>query len=602
MTTDEQTEIINLIKQLDNPIRSAKNKGSDQLLQIQINPSSYKESFFQNIYCPILKHFSNETEHVRENCIQIIKNLIVKVDTKYLHQIVSNTLPVIFSRLKNDCIEPAEQIRIELMNLLLQIIQMIDKNTNPSHLNDYANEIIDPFVLSFTSSDPQITKKGCFVLNEFVIRCSSEYLNSLCDSISPLLLKNCSHKHYEIRKLSLNSLTMLYIHSNMIDDVEKVYSLIQKLVDDKNTNVRKEVISFCFSLLTKHSQKESLYFPFLIPLMVLARPMIQDRPISPNLCINPGSSGNNPENSNNSNYSQLKLEEAQLAFNSINTIASNNMNDSTSQEENLLNSIVRNLSNKFLNTLLPMTTEWTETLRKYGFSALITFLSFCGKYLERYGPLIMQRIIISLRDFKEESIHALQCQAILSNSIPAQDILNFLLPCLSDKESNNTNDILLLLQVSIINGNFDENQILQILNELSKILKIGGFNQQLINFIFAITQKPIQISDSGKVFILKFILELNEKCEILNSLTFLFNQPKSQVFAQYFLDLLNSKNESPQFLIDLLFATPLEIVKTNQSIVLDQINTTLSSIHKNPNNSNKKYLDTFDSLIHQFFS
>ena len=78
MTELSIQDVERLIKQLENPIRSAKTKAATQLASTNIFPSliSNSSQFIHDVVTPVLNHVSDNTEAVRENCIKAIEKYV----------------------------------------------------------------------------------------------------------------------------------------------------------------------------------------------------------------------------------------------------------------------------------------------------------------------------------------------------------------------------------------------------------------------------------------------------------------------------------------------------------------------------------------------
>lgn len=558
-------EVERLIKQLDGQTRSDKIRASDQLSKVPVFPTliSQPAQFLSEIVAPVLRHFSNDTEMVRENCVKAAHNYAKELGKENLKDILFYMLPPIFERLKDEEIEPAEQIRMMIMKLLLDLIKMVGSDTNPENWNNYADSLTNPLILAFKSRDAELKKVGCDILDSAIQRCSPENLTNLSISLSKYLISNCSHSHYEVRRKSLNSLASLAIKSGVLENVDKLEKILQNLVEDRNSNVRKATIKFCEEILTKHAERGNLFYPLLMPLMSFASPIV---PLFP---LEIGATPSKPQIG----------ELAELAFKSLNQIGVSYQGEFEEQERKFddthtLNAnivhIVTSRITKYMKALLPMMTDWTEKSRKYGFSVSRTYLFTCGQALQKYVTFLLPVLGNSLRDIRDDHENALQCASILSSFVPGKDICDYLMPRITN---DGPKEIILLITAASINGSFEAEQLDQILKQCMNVKVYESLEciEPLVNFVLAIVHRSTEFANQNAVTLLVFILKLCEKTDALKCFSNAFGRPISDVFAEHLKDLLQSEDKTPQFLTHLMLTAPPESIKANQEIACKEL-------------------------------
>ena len=563
-------EIERLINQLKANTRSEKIRASEQLTKIQVFPNliSDANSFLSQIVAPILGHFSNDTEAVRENCVKCAQNYSKDLGVTYLNEILNIMLPPIFERLKDEEVEPAEQIRTSLMKLLLDLIKMVKENTNPNNWNNYADSMTNPLTLAFKSRDADMKKIGCQVLDAIVPLCTQENLTNLCLSLTKWIIPNCTHSHYDVRRKSLASLASISIKAGVLDDVDKLIKVLQNLVDDRNSNVRKATIEFCRDILTKHAEKESLYFPLLMPLFALASPMVPVYPL---------------EVDQEPKQPQI-TEQPRLALAAINEIgdlagevqeSERAFNDTYKANAGIVH-IVHERRSKFMKTLLPMMTDWTEKTRKYGYSVAKTYLYICGDYIQDYIKFLLPVLGNSLRDIRDDNDNALQCASIASKFVSGKDICDYLMPRITN---DGPKEILLLITATSINGSFGPEDLKDILEQCMRVRVFEALDciEPLVNFVLAIIRRSTDFANEHAVELLVFILKLCEKTDALKCFTDAFGRPIANVFAEKLDDLLKSEDKTPQFLTHLMLTAPPESIRANQKLACDELSAALES-------------------------
>ena len=148
-------EVQRLIKQLDNPIRSAKNRSVKQLVSVSVYPSliSSVGDFVQEVFLPILNHVSNDSECVRENCVVIINKYVSELGEENLKEIFGCTLCKLTERLRSEETEPSEQVRLSILKLILNILNIIPENSEEIKIDDFCEGLISSISLALKSAD-----------------------------------------------------------------------------------------------------------------------------------------------------------------------------------------------------------------------------------------------------------------------------------------------------------------------------------------------------------------------------------------------------------------------------------------------------------------
>lgn len=585
-------DVKSLIKQLENPIRSAKSKAAQQLSSLNIFPSviSNKDQFLHEVVAPIIFYLSDNTESVRENCLKAVDKCVDDLFKQIITETPSNfselfliIIPPLCSRLKNESIENSEQIRLYLLILLLKLVKVVTNKTIPNNLDTFFEEFIDPLSVSFKSNEPEMKKTGCELLDEILLRCSQEKLTLLSENLAYLVFSNCFHHHYEIRKKSLHSLALLYVSSGTFldENTDKLINSLQKFSEDRNSNVRKEVIFFCSIILTRHSDKNKLYFPLLIPLLYFSSPLVPLHQTETN------------------DFSKIQpkkaTEESKLSFSALNEIGLSYTNsESKALEQRIFDDnhianngiiqIIHDFSEKFVNSLRLMIVDWTEGRRKYGYPSLITYLQICGSYVQRYSPHIMQSLQKSMHDNQENIEGALQCQAILSSFISGKEIVDFLCPQITNEGPK---EVILLLTTSIINStnNINDDILTSILNQClnMKIYENVDLAENSIQLVLSMIQKSSHFTSQNSFYLSIFILKISEKTDALKFFINAFDKPLSNVFGDNLPKLLKYEEKTPMFLKKLFENCSKEdILKYQDSIVFELSSLLKSNLRNKP--------------------
>jgi hypothetical protein len=235
-----------------------------------------------------------------------------------------------------------------------------------------------------------------------------------------------------------------------------------------------------------------------------------------------------------------------------------------------LTKIITELFEKFLERLLPMTTDWTDPNRKFGFAALRCLLQLGQGYCSRYVPQLLQKLSQSLRESAKDAQSALQCSAILACFTSGKEILEFIVPRLSVES---TKDIVVILAVTAMNSPLDDGDLLQIIEKLLEVKMYENLEviDPLVQLLLAIIQKSPEFANSRSADLLVLILKVCEKTDALKFFADVFGRPISSVFAEQMEYLLQSERKTPEYLTHLLLTSPVEAVAANQESALQAI-------------------------------
>ena len=572
-------EVERLIKQLENPVRSAKARAARNLEGVPVFPSLIEsaDQFLHEVVTPILIHFSSDTEQVRQSCVNIIDSYVDQLGPANLHETLNYVLPPLFDRLKSEEIEPAEEIRLSLMNLLLKLVKSVGKDTVPDHID--AKRCIDmanPLCVAFKTKNADMKKVGCTVLNALMDRCTEESLAEIAPQLITALIPNCVHRHNEVRKVTVQTLARLYSLSSVTDDIEKVADLCQRLTDDSNVAVRKSVIGFCEMLLTEHKQRDKMYFPMIIPLLACVMPLVPVRKID--VEVEP--------------VQEKMNDEPSIAFEALTHIGkvyekdhelaeteSSNMFDDKRVICVGLGEIIKENYGKLMDKLLPMIVDWTDQCKKYGFAALRSTVQLGKDLAARHIPQIFLKMSQSLHDQRNDEQNALQVAAIVSSFVDGKEIVDFLLPKV---KTDGPKDIVMLLSVVMTNSPVTDEVLLQILNHFMtvKVYKALDCIEPLVQLLLAILTRSIDFANANATAVLIFILKLCEKTDALKCFVNSFGRPISDVFAENMEALLRSSEKTPEYLTHLLLTSPVEAVSANQQIACEAIMHCLDGDHE----------------------
>lgn len=567
-------EVNRLIKQFDNPIRRAKTHAAEQLIKMVIYPDIIPDAdkFIHEVFAPVLRHFTNDTEVVRNICVQCIQQYVKALGSTKLHEMLDLVLTPIYDRLKEG-VEPSETIHHSLMDLLLSLIQLISPTSVPSSWDAYFEPLVEPIITAFKSPDADMKKIACSCLVESVERCSSETLAGAAEPIIKAMLPNCRYRQNEIRKLTVDALSKLYVNSGVVDHLDKVDTLMQALTVDKNSAVRKSAIEFCKNLLVNHPQHSKLYNIFILTLCNFIYPLVPLRYLEVGIEL--------PK--------KAITNESLLAFDALTSIGHKYEEEHPDecQDEPLnfgnerkipcgLTKIIQQYYEKYLDSILPMISDWTESARLFSYRAMPSLLQLGQDYSSRYLPQMVTRFAKAIRDIRGCTNEVLQCHAILSTFTQGKDILDLLL---SHVNNEGPKEMVSLLSVTTINNPLNIEELQSIIDTImsARLFEALDSIDPFAQMILALVQKNEQFSNEHATKLLVIILKICEKSDALKFFTNSFGRPISEVFAEHLPELLNSEEKTPEYLTHLLLTSPAQAVAANQEIVYEALTNSLQT-------------------------
>lgn len=225
----------------------------------------------------------------------------------------------------------------------------------------------------------------------------------------------------------------------------------------------------------------------------------------------------------------------------------------------------------FRDRLLPMLGEWTEELRRYGYLGIQSLLQLAQDYSTKYVPQIITRLSNSIRDIRDDGENALQTAAILASYVEPQNILESLVPYISNEGPI---QIIKLLEVFVLNGNLNDGELDAILNALLESHAYEALDsiENLVGIVLSMVKKSQSFAETISTDrILKLILKLCENSDAIKVFETAFTRPLSEIFAQHLNILLLATEKTPKFLSHLLLTIPYESVLTNQIPVLETL-------------------------------
>lgn len=563
------TEVKKQIKQLDSQSNRAKTQAGEKLKGFKVYPNlvDSPEAFLHDIVMPIILHFSSPMERVRFLCVEIIRAYVKQLGNKNLIDTLTYVLQPIYSRLKKD-VEPSEGIQLELMTLLRDLLDLVSPDSYPSTWDNFAPPMEEIFKYTLSSNDPDMKKMTYEVLDAVVCKSSFPALQAMGLPLMKAIIPNLQHRHNEIRKLSLLTLSHLLVKSQAYDEMDKLNEVLEKLAHDKNKSVRKALIEFCRTMLVEHPMRHVMYHPMMLILFFYLAPLIPVRPIYPEI----------PPKQDEI------TEEALLSWEAIVEIGKQHEEDkfndlmeelqyfdgedfdSERQMPRGLTHIVQDLFPKMMDRLIPRLSDWKEDIRHFGYGAMRSVLHCARNYATRYVPQITHSLSISLRDHKEETETIREIAAVLADHVSASDIINVMVTKLTP---DGPKEILMLFATTTVNDKPNDGELGLILESLLENHSYEALEavDDLARLVVAMIQASQEFVDVNIVNLLSMILRICEHTDAMKYFQNVFGKPIENMFEDHIQQILQNIQPSPKILEKLLLMTPAKSIEMQQKLV-----------------------------------
>ena len=163
--------------------------------------SSELKSLFSDLLKPLLKEFSDPMERCREISVDTVKKFLSLIPSP--EDSLPYIMPVLVQRLgQPEVIEPSEELRLQVVELLKQIIESSGKK-NSVYLDDIIRilqrTIIDPY--------PEVKKLSCHCASTLA-KAVPEYFHAQSESLIKPLLLSISHQHAKVRTVVVQTIGM----------------------------------------------------------------------------------------------------------------------------------------------------------------------------------------------------------------------------------------------------------------------------------------------------------------------------------------------------------------------------------------------------------
>lgn len=163
-----------------------------------LDPSDLK-SLFSDLLKPLLKEFSDPMEKCREISVDTVKKFLGTVPSP--EDSLPYIIPVIVQRLgQPEIVEPSEELRLEIVDLLKQIIESSGKK-----ISVYLDDVIKILQRTLIDPYPEVKKLSCYCASR-IAKAIPEYFHSQSESLIKPLLLSISHQHAKVRAIVIQTI------------------------------------------------------------------------------------------------------------------------------------------------------------------------------------------------------------------------------------------------------------------------------------------------------------------------------------------------------------------------------------------------------------
>lgn len=164
----------------------------ETLLKNPALSSSVLEGVFDEILKPLLKILSDPVEKCRELSIGVLTECLKQLSCPVSS--LSYVMPVLVQRLgQQDIIEPSEEIRLILVELLSSIVEISREAVTP-----YLGDAIKILQRTIVDQYPEVRKQSCRCAS-LLAKSTPQHFHMQCDSLIKPLLQTISHQHSRVR-------------------------------------------------------------------------------------------------------------------------------------------------------------------------------------------------------------------------------------------------------------------------------------------------------------------------------------------------------------------------------------------------------------------
>lgn len=554
MNPERHTRLDPLLKKLGIGVsKGTKLRALDELAKMEIFPNliSQPTDLLNNVIKPIVFHFDDTSEAIREHSIITATKLLQQLGNNSLDDTYRTILEMIFVRLER---EDKEEVSNNLVDLLKYLSELPTQDTIPSTFDQYCYESLVAISKKLDSKDPKMKLRACDTLDSVVDHCSEEFLHQNISVVMKNLIINLTFRQVEIRKRSIQTLGHALVKSRYV--IEDFAELEKTLAMDEKSAIRTALVKFSERMLVEHQNRAELYGKHLLPVLASLSKLIPNHPITPGEAVKP---------------TEATIE-AKAAFKALVNIANQYSADLKLQEsleidfdqERKFPSSTLQLIHEYFETymkiILPLVADWQNRTRQLGYAALKSLVHVSNAYSARYAPQIIQALVSALKNFPDESEEIMRCMSLFSSFTDLGDINAILLDQIA---KNVTKELMEALSIGIINTpNFTEENLGQILDSLitNKCYDVVDVISQVGQVVVSLCTKDKQFTEKNTIALVQIILRICEHADALQQFENCFDHPLKEIFSQNLTALLDTPAKSYRFVCLLLSTASSESV------------------------------------------
>uniref|UniRef100_T1JE66 ABC transporter domain-containing protein n=1 Tax=Strigamia maritima TaxID=126957 RepID=T1JE66_STRMM len=252
------------LNSLEDESRNVRLKALEKIHSTSVKCKSDLDSFttheiLMKIYKPILRAFSDGAEKCRETAVNLINDFWIMDDQ--CKEIVPFLIPTIVQRLgQHDITEPAEEIRLMLMQLLIRVVDKMGKEIAP-----YLNDLIKILRVAIIDPYPEIKKEACKCASLIAVTIP-QYFHQQSETLIDPLMKTLTHQHAKVRIRCLETIgdVVQYGDNKSVNDV--IPHLAQRLFDH-SPQVRVKITEVVGRWIVELPDRYSFFYRF-IPILL----------------------------------------------------------------------------------------------------------------------------------------------------------------------------------------------------------------------------------------------------------------------------------------------------------------------------------------------
>ncbi|KAJ3228946.1 HEAT repeat-containing protein 2 [Chytriomyces hyalinus] len=247
------------IKTLSRPLNILSDSASDRIAKKialsavsaatkGLNPDQISSLFAaKSVRVPLLRCFADPVEKCRETSISLVSSMVQKASD--LTTILPYLIPVLSSRLDQD-VEPAEEIRLMLIKLLLSVVNLSKAVFTPG-----VDEAVKILQTTVTDAFPDVRKESCSLIISLCTH-TPRALSPHCPPLAKALIPSLQHRHAAVRIQTLRALTsLMLVDATALDELQDA---LRALTMDRSQSVREALFAMAATWLLKLMDRYSI--------------------------------------------------------------------------------------------------------------------------------------------------------------------------------------------------------------------------------------------------------------------------------------------------------------------------------------------------------